>query len=76
MFFKKGALKSFAIFIGKHLGWILFLIKLFSCEYCKIFKKIFFYRTPLVAAPNTTKKAIWFDLLVTDAVNFSASAVS
>ena len=37
---------------------------------------IFSYRTPLVAAPNTTKKTIWSDLLVTDAVLLSASAVS
>ena len=28
MFFKIAALKNFAIFAGKHLGWSLFLIKL------------------------------------------------
>ena len=49
---KKGALKTFAIFTGKHLGWSLFLIKLggrqerlqqmFSCENCEIFKNIYF----------------------------------
>ena len=42
----------FAIFTGKHLRWSLFLIKLQAfrpdskrdsiCEYCKVFKNIFF----------------------------------
>ena len=60
MFFRIGALNKFAIFTGKHLCWSRFLIKLpsglkaptqmFSCEYCKIFKNSFFYRTPSVAA--------------------------
>ena len=46
--FKKAVLKNFAIFVGKHLYWSLFLIKLqsptqpFSCEYCEIFKTNFF----------------------------------
>ena len=26
------------------------LAQLFSCEFCEIFKNIYFYRTPLVAA--------------------------
>ena len=47
---KKAVLKNFAIFIGKHLRWSLFLIKLqtfrkiqlFSCDYCENFKKIYF----------------------------------
>ena len=30
VFYKKGALKSFAIFIGKHIRWIFFLINLFQ----------------------------------------------
>ena len=33
------------------------LVKVFSCEFCEIFKNTFFYRTPLVAASargNTT----------------------
>ena len=35
---KKGLLKSFANFIGKHLWWSFFLRKLqvFSCEICEI----------------------------------------
>ena len=28
------------------------LTQVFSCEYCKIFKNSFFYRTPLVTASN------------------------
>ena len=52
MFFKKGILKNFVIFTGKHLCWSLFFNKVagllvFSCEYCEIFKNSFFYRTPL-----------------------------
>ena len=83
MFFRIGVLKNFAIFTGKHLCRSLFLIKLqcwrpatllkrdstqvFSCEYCKIFKNTFFYRTPLVATFflsycfSCTPAIIWFD---------------
>ena len=55
MFLKIVVLENFAIFTGKHLCWSLFLIKLtptqlFSCEYWKIFKNTFFYRTPPVDA--------------------------
>ena len=54
MFFDKGVLKNLAKLVRKHLCWSLFSIKLqacifiekrtqaFSCEYCEIFKKIFF----------------------------------
>ena len=39
------------MFTGKHLCWNLFWSKIpthvFSCEYNKIFKNSFFYRTPL-----------------------------
>ena len=47
------------MFRGKYLCWNLFFNKLylkktptqvFFCEYCKIFKNNFFYRTPLAAA--------------------------
>ena len=64
VFCKKGVLRNFANFIGKHLSQS-FLIKLqaqacnfikketparvFSCEVCKISKNIYFHRTPLVA---------------------------
>ena len=73
VFYKKAVLKSFANFTGEHLYWSLFLIKLqvfrpepyqeetptqvFSCEICKIFKNIFFYRTPSVAA------SVFFEML-------------
>ena len=66
MFFKIGALKSFADFTGKHLRRSLFFKKLqaqglqlhnkktptqvFSCEVCEIFKNTFSYRTPPVTA--------------------------
>ena len=49
---KKAILKNFSIFLGKHLCWSLFSIKLWarpppptqllSCEYCEIFKNIYF----------------------------------
>ena len=50
VFCKIGVLKNFANFTGKHLCWSLLLIKLFSCEFFELFKSIFFYRTPPVAA--------------------------
>ena len=45
MFFKMGVLKIFANFTKKHPCWSLFLIKLQA-----LFKNIFFYRAPPVAA--------------------------
>ena len=49
VFYKKAVLKFFAIFPGEHLCWSIFLIKfivvkfiVFSCEYYKIFKSIYF----------------------------------
>ena len=55
MFYKRGVLRNFTKFTGKHLRQRLFLIKLqkeslaqvFSCEFCEIFKNTFFYRTHL-----------------------------
>ena len=60
---KKGVVRNFVKFTGKHLCRGLFLIKLqawglqlykketpaqvFSCKFCKISKKYFFYTTPL-----------------------------
>ena len=50
---KKGALKNFAVFTGKHMCWSLFLLRfnklyqketptqVFSCEYFEIFKAYF-----------------------------------
>ena len=66
VFCKNVVLKNFAVFTGKHLCQSLFfnkvagaasnfikketLAQVFSCEFCKIFKKSFSYRTPPVAA--------------------------
>ena len=66
MFCKKGILRNFAKFTGKHLRQRLFLksyrpqacnfikkvslAQVFSCEFCEISKNTYFYRTPLVAA--------------------------
>ena len=71
MFFKKGVLKNFANFIGKHLCRSLFLLKLqtlrlatllkrdsntvFSCKTCEIFKNTFPYRIPPVAASEANQ---------------------
>ena len=75
MFFKEGVLKSYAIFPGKYLRWSHFLIKfqsfrpatlkvtsmkVFYCDYCKIFKNIFFHRTPPVAASVTCERRSLF----------------
>ena len=55
---EKVVIKNFAIFTGKHLCWSLFLketpIKVFSCEYCEIFKNTYFeknLRTTASAIP-------------------------
>ena len=66
VFCKNGVLRNFAKFTGKHLCQNLFfnkvvgkacnfikkesLAQVFSCEFCEISKKTFFYRTPPVAA--------------------------
>ena len=62
MFFKTVVLKHFAKFTGKHLCFFLTkfakketLAQAFSCEFCEIFKNIFFLRTPLVAASAATQ---------------------
>ena len=63
---KKGVLKNFAKFTGKHLYQSLFfnksavlrpatllkkrLAQVFSCEFCEIFKSTLFCRTSLVTA--------------------------
>ena len=74
VFSKKGALRNFAKFTGKHLCQRLFLIKLqaktcsfikkeslaqvFSCEFCEISKNTFSYRTPPVAASDSRRGEI------------------
>ena len=65
---KIGAFKNFAVFTEKHLCWYLLLIKLqnfikqdsntgVSCEYCKMFKDSFLFRTPPVAVSETYQKS-------------------
>ena len=57
-YIRKGVLRNFTKFTGKHLYQSLFfnkvagvkketLVQVFSCEFCKISKNTFFYRTPL-----------------------------
>ena len=64
VFFKKGALRNFAKFTGKHLCQSLFfnkvagqetLAQVISCEFCEISKNTFSYRTTPVAA------SVYFD---------------
>ena len=57
MLFKKGILKNFTTFTGKHLCWSLLQLysketptQVFSCKYCGTFKNSYFYRTLVVAA--------------------------
>ena len=54
MFFKKGVLKNFANFIGKHLCRSLFLLKLQTLR-LEIFKNTFPYRIPPVAASEANQ---------------------
>ena len=59
VFCKKDVLKDFVEFTGKHLSQgLLFkketLAKLFSCEFCEIFKNTFLHRTPSMAASDWT----------------------
>ena len=76
VFCKKGVLRNFTKFTGKHLCQRLFFNKVsgkgcnfikketlaqaFSCEFCEIFKNTFFYRTPLVAASVFTQPCLGF----------------
>ena len=56
VFCKKDVLRNFAKFTGKHQLKIFFFIakeiltEVFPCEFCKISKKAFSYRLPLVVA--------------------------
>ena len=58
VFCKKGVLRNFAKFTGKHLLQALIkketLAQLFSCEFCKISKNTLFYRAPPVVASQFT----------------------
>ena len=71
VFCKMNVLKNFAKFTGKHLRQGLFFNKveketmaqMFSCEFCKVFKNTYFYRTSLVAASEyPTDKNVCGDL--------------
>ena len=55
VFFKKGVLRNFAKFTGKHLCQSLFIKKetlaqVFSCEFCEISKNTFYYTTPVATS--------------------------
>ena len=68
MFFKKGVLKNFSNFTGKHLCWSLLFNKVaflrpgvfqqgrFPVKFVKFGKNTFFYRTLLVAASDLKNK--------------------
>ena len=75
VFCKKGVLRNFAKFTGKHL-WPATglqqacnfikkdtLAQVFSCEFCEISKNTFFYRTPLVAASVKCSSVMMLRLL-------------
>ena len=67
VFCKKGVLRNFTKFTGKHLWACNFIKKetltqVFCCEFCEISKNTFFHRTPLVAASGGIccfRKAEW-----------------
>ena len=79
VFCEKGVLRNFAKFSGKHLCQDLFfnkvagacnfikkeaLVQVFSCKFCETSKNTFFYRTPLVVAPETRPlRAEWYKVL-------------
>ena len=65
MFSKKGVLKNFTKFTGKHLCQISFLIKLLlkkrpdSCEFCGIFKNTFFREQLRATASERCWRYVW-----------------
>ena len=74
-FYKKGVLRNFAKFTGKHLCQSLFFNKVadleacdfikketlaqFSCEFYEILKNTIFYKTTRMAASAVTKNSVW-----------------
>ena len=50
---RKGVLRNFEKFTGKHLCQSLFLNKVAGLRHCKISRNTFSYRTPLVAASES-----------------------
>ena len=66
MFCKKGVIRNFAKFTGKHQCQSLFFNKdawglqqVFPCEFCEISKNNFYYRTLLVAASIFSMKRLY-----------------
>ena len=60
------SVKNVFVQICRHLNFIKkeALAQMFSCEFCKISKSTFFYRTLLVVAPETRPlKAEWYKVL-------------
>ena len=55
VFFKKGVLRNFTKFTGKHLCQSLFFSQVLSCEFCEICKNTFFYRTPPVTTSDINR---------------------
>ena len=53
---KKGALRNFAKFTGKHLCQSLLFNKVFSCEFCEISKNTFFTEHLRVTASGNQAK--------------------
>ena len=68
VFCKKGVVRNFTKFTGKHLCQSLFfnfikketLAQVFSCQFCEISKDTFVYRTHPVAASNDPILRIWY----------------
>ena len=61
VFYKKGVLRNFAKFTRKHLCYSLFFTKealaqVFSCEFCKISRNTFSYRTSPVAVSGVSER--------------------
>ena len=65
---RKGVLRNFVRFTGKHLRQS--LAQVFSCEFCEISKNTFSYKTPPVAASG-----IYFDRIYTVCANFIAEMI-
>ena len=85
VFCKKGVPKNLTKFTGKHLSQSLFfnketLAQVFFCEFCKIFKNTFFYKTRPVAASVSLKtiafnasKELWLNVSITNTTSFIKS---
>ena len=67
VFCKTDVFKNFAKFTGKHLSQSLFLNKsqALFCEFCEIFKNIFFYTSLVTATEKCTGKILFLTLTLT-----------